>query len=121
MIPITRLSRLASTTSASPKTGVYAGGGFGASGSAGRAPSLISPRVSGGFAAGFLGAGLPSTIEPGFAACHFSIPSRPPSSAGAKPLPLTVWMWTTTGRSASNAASRWLRSALTSWPSITPM
>ena len=53
---------------------------------------------------GFFGAGLRSTIEPGFAACHFSIPSRPPSSAGAKPLPLTVWMWTTTGRSASSAS-----------------
>ena len=40
----------------------------------------------------------------GLAACHFSMPSRPPSSAGAKPLPLTVAMCTTTGRSASNAA-----------------
>ena len=34
----------------------------------------------------------------GLAACHFSIPSSPPSSAGAKPLPFTVAMWTTTGR-----------------------
>ena len=65
-------------------------------------------------------AGLRSTIEPGLAACHFSIPSRPPSSAAAKPLPLTVWMWTTTGRCASSAWPRaHLRSA-TSWPSITP-
>ena len=85
VIPSTRGSRLASTTSASPNTEVYAGGGFSAS--SGRLPSAISPRVSGGLAAGFFGAGLPSTIEPGFAACHFSIPSSPPSSAGSNPCP----------------------------------
>ena len=34
------------------------------------------------------------------------MPSRPPSSAGAKPLPLTVCTWTTTGRSALSASSR---------------
>ena len=39
------------------------------------------------------------------------MPSRPPSSAGAKPLPLTVWMWTTTGRSASSASPSARRSA----------
>ena len=55
------------------------------------------------------------TIDvPGFAACHFSIPSRPPSSAGVKPLPFTVWMWTTTGRWALSASPIAPRSAPTS-------
>ena len=36
-------------------------------------------------------------------------------------LPLTVWMWTTTGRSASKASRSASRRACTSWPSITPM
>ena len=92
----------ASSTSASPKTCVYCGG-------AGEA----------GFA--FLAfAAAPFTIEPGFAACHFSMPSSPPSSAGMKPLPLTVLQCTTTGRSASSASPIAWRSAFTSWPSITP-
>ena len=52
------------------------------------------------------GAGAPLAIDFGLAACHFSMPSRPPSSAGAKPLPLTVATWTTTGRSASSASCR---------------
>ena len=43
-------------------------------------------------------AGAPLAIDFGLAACHFSMPSRPPSSAAAKPLPLTVAQWTTTGR-----------------------
>ena len=51
-------------------------------------------------------------IEFGFAACHFSMPSRPPSSAGAKPLPLTVATCTTTGRSASKARRRAPRSCV---------
>ena len=68
----------------------------------------------------FFGAALPFTIEPGLAACHFSIPSSPPSSAGTKPLPLTVLQWTTTGRSASSASPIAWRSAFTSWPSTTP-
>ena len=46
------------------------------------------------------------------------MPSRPPSSAGAKPLPLTVAQCTTTGRSASKADFSARRSARTSWPSI---
>ena len=40
------------------------------------------------------------------------MPSSPPSSAGAKPLPLTVLQWTTTGRSASSASPIASRSAL---------
>ena len=60
-------------------------------------------------------------IEFGFAACHFSMPSSPPSSAGEKPLPLTVATCSTTGRSASNAARSPRRSSRTSWPSMTPM
>jgi len=50
-------------------------------------------------------AGLRSAMLFGFAACHSSMPSRPPSSAGAKPLPLTVAMCTTTGRLAASASS----------------
>jgi hypothetical protein len=66
-------------------------------------------------------AGMRLAIDFGLAACHFSMPSRPPFSAGAKPLPFTVAMCTTTGRSASSAERRAARSALTSWPSMTPV
>jgi hypothetical protein len=101
VMPQTRSSRLASATIASPNTVVYCGGGFG---SAKRAPFVF-----------FLaGAGAPFTIEAGLAACHFSMPSSPPSSAGAKPLPFTVFAWTTTGRSASSAVPIASRSARTS-------
>ncbi len=105
VMPMTRSSRWASATSASPKTFVYCGG-FGAAG------------VAGG---GAFGAGAPLTIEAGLAACHCSMPSRPPSSAGAKPLPLTVAACTTTGRSASRPSLIASRRAPTSWPSMTPM
>ena len=60
-------------------------------------------------------------IDLGLAACHFSMPSRPPSSAAAKPLPLTVAQCTTTGRSATSASRTARRTAPTSWPSMTPM
>ena len=105
VIPITRGSRLASSTRASAKTAVYCGGALGGGFSSFSIFSGESDSLTGttGFSSG---ASLPSTIEPGLAACHFSIPSRPPSSAGSKPLPLTVWMWTTTGRSASSALRR---------------
>ena len=73
VIPITRLSARHSASSASPKTCVYCGG-------RGAPFGLIAFVTS------------PLAIDSGFAACHFSIPSRPPSSAGAKPLPLTVAM-----------------------------
>ena len=66
-------------------------------------------------------AGSPFAIDLGLAACHFSMPSRPPSSAGAKPLPLTVAQWITTGRSAASASRSARRIARTSCPSITPM
>ena len=69
----------------------------------------------------FAAATRPFSIDFGFAACHFSMPSRPPSSAGAKPFPFTVLMWTTTGRFAFSACRSARRSAFTSWPSITPM
>ena len=101
VIPTTRRSRSHSRTSASPKTCVYCG-----------APPAPP---------GLEGAGMRLAIEFGLAACHFSMPSSPPSSAGAKPLPLTVAQWMTTGRSASNAALSARRSSRTSWPSITPM
>ena len=101
VIPTTRSSRSHSRTSASPKTCVYCGG----------APDFF----------GAAGAGMRLAIEFGLAACHFSMPSRPPSSAGANPLPLTVATCTTTGRSASNARRSALRSSWTSWPSMTPM
>ena len=122
---MTRLSRLASSTRASAKTAVYWGGALGGGFSSFSIPSGESDSLTGtvlGAAAfdSFFGAGAPSTIEPGFAACHFSMPSRPPSSAGWKPLPLTVWMWSTTGRLASNASASAARRAPTSWPSITP-
>ena len=104
VMPTTRSSCSHSRTIASPNTWVYCGG-------AGCAA----------FGFGLLGAGRPPAIDFGLAACHFSMPSRPPSSAGAKPLPLTVATWITTGRSASNAARSALRTARTSWPSITPM
>ena len=106
VMPSTRSSRSHSSTSASPKTVVYWG----------TAGAAVAP-------AGFEGTGAtsPLAIDLGLAACHFSMPSRPPSSAGAKPLPFTVAMCTTTGRSASSASRRARRSARTSWPSITPM
>ena len=100
VIPITRASRSHSRTSASPNTCVYCGG----AGEAGRD-----------------GAGRRAEIDFGLAACHFSMPSRPPSSAGAKPLPFTVAMWTTTGRWAASALRSARRSARVSWPSMTPM
>ena len=105
VMPTTRLSRRHSSTSALPNTCVYWGGG-----------ASVFAAV-----AGRDGAGRRLAIEFGLAACHFSMPSRPPSSAGAKPLPLTVAQWITTGRSASNAARSARRSARTSWPSMTPM
>ena len=49
------------------------------------------------------------------------MPSSPPSSAGAKPLPLTVATCTTTGRSAASASLSASLSARTSWPSTTPI
>src|SRR6185437_2723866 len=104
VMPTTRSSRSHSRTRASPKTWVYCGGG-----------AFFAPLPLAGLA------GEPFTIELGLAACHFSIPSSPPYSAGAKPLPLTVAMCTTTGRSAASASRSARRSALTSWPSITPI
>jgi hypothetical protein len=94
VIPTTRESRRHSATSASPNTCVYCGVAC--------------------LAAGLDGAGMRFAIEFGLAACHFSMPSRPPSSAGEKPLPLTVAQWITTGRSASNAARSARRRARTS-------
>ena len=120
MIPITRSSRSASATIASAKTCVYWGGAPAAGGFSSRSGAIASGESDSLTGTGF-GAGAPFTMLFGFAACHFSIPSRPPSSAGAKPLPLTVWMWTTTGRSASKASRSASRRACTSWPSITPM
>ena len=105
VMPTTRSSRRHSATSALPKTVVYCGG-------AGFAASFGEKRLP--------GAAAPLTIEPGLAACHCSMPSSPPSSAGAKPLPFTVLQCTTTGRSASSASPIASRSAFTSWPSITP-
>jgi hypothetical protein len=67
------------------------------------------------------GAGSRLTIDFGLAACHFSMPSRPPSSAGPKPLPLTVATWTTTGRLALERRAQRVAQARTSWPSMTPM
>ena len=115
VIPTTRGSRSHSRTSASPNTCVYCGAGRGA------LPLLAfaAAVASGGLGAGWVG--TPFKIDFGFAACHFSIPSRPPSSAGAKPLPFTVAMCTTTGRCAASASRSATRSARTSWPSITPM
>ena len=95
VMPTTRGSRLHSATRASPNTVVYWGGG-------------LAP------ADGRLAVGAPLEIDRGLAACHFSMPSRPPSSAGAKPLPLTVAMCTTTGRSAASAPRSATRSAWTS-------
>ena len=98
VIPITRGSRLASATIASANTSVYCGGALGGAGFSSRSGAIDSGESDSFTATGFgFGAGAPSTMRFGFAACHFSIPSRPPSSAAAKPLPLTVWMWTTTG------------------------
>src|SRR4051794_22159925 len=80
VIPTTRRSRSHSRTSALPNTVVYCGGAGFAAGAAGAA-----------------GAGMRLAIELGLAACHFPMPSSPPCSAGANPLPLTVAQWTTTG------------------------
>ena len=87
VIPSTRSSRRHSRTSASPNTCVYCGG-------AGLAPAGAARRPR----------GAPLAIDFGLAACHCSMPSRPPSSAGAKPLPLTVAQCTTTGRWAASAS-----------------
>ena len=115
VIPITRSSRSASATSASAKTAVYCGGAGGGGFSSFSIFSGESDSDTGTTGlSGFFGAAFPLTMLPGLAACHFSIPSRPPSSAGSKPLPLTVWMWTTTGRLASNASSSASRRAATS-------
>ena len=105
VMPTTRSSRRHSSTSASPKTLVYCGG----AGFAGLEDAALAA------------AGAPLAIDFGLAACHFSMPSRSPSSAGAKPLPFTVATWTTTGRSAARASFSAARVARTSWPSITPM
>jgi hypothetical protein len=123
VIPITRSSALASSTIARAKTFVYCGGALAAGGfSSSSIPSGESVSVTGtGLASADSLAGRPSTIEFGFAACHSSIDSRPPSSAASKPFPLTVWMWTITGRSAAKASVSASRRAWTSWPSITPM
>ena len=104
VIPQTRSSRLHSATRAFPNTVVYCGGAAGSAAAAGS----------------FFGAALRSTMEAGFAACHFSMPSSPPSSAGANPLPFTVLMCTTTGRFAFRAFPIDSRSAATSCPSTTP-
>jgi hypothetical protein len=88
-MPITRLSRRASATIASAKTCVYCGGAPATGGFSSRSGAIASGESDSRTATGFE-AGAPLTIEFGFAACHFSMPSRPPSSAGAKPLPLTV-------------------------------
>ena len=101
VIPTTRGSRRTSSTIASPKTCVYCGGAV--------------------LDAGLDGTAAPETIEPGLAACQRSMPSRPPSSAGAKPLPFTVAMWTTTGRSAASAWRSARRRPGRSWPSMTPV
>ena len=105
VMPSTRSSRLHSATSALPKTEVYWGGG-----------AFVTLLGANRLAV----AAAPLTIEPGLAACHCSMPSSPPSSAGAKPLPFTVLQCTTTGRSASSASPIASRSALTSCPSMTP-
>jgi hypothetical protein len=120
VIPTTRSSRSHSRSSASPNTWVYCGAGAFArlvmrplralARDANAAPVVATGLV-----------GTPSLIEFGLAACHSSMPSRPPSSAGAKPLPLTVAMCTTTGRSAARASRSAARRACTSWPSTTPM
>ena len=104
VMPTIRSSRRHSCTSASPNTVVYCG----------------RPAILGRLGAAGTSATVPFEIDPGLAACHFSMPSRPPSSAGSKPLPLTVLQWTTTGRSAASASPMARLSAFTSWPSITP-
>ncbi len=104
VIPITRSSRRHSCTRALPNTWVYCGGvGL---------PCDGFPDAT---------AGTPFAIDFGLAACHFSMPSSPPSSEGANPLPLTVAQWITTGRWAISASRRARLTARTSWPSITPM
>jgi hypothetical protein len=101
VMPTTRRSRRTSSTIACPNTVVYCGG---------LAPADFAAVT-----------GAPLAIDLGFAACHFSMPSRPPSSAGANPLPLTVAMCTTTGRSAASALRSARRRARVSCPSMTPM
>ncbi len=100
---------------------MYWGGDGGAGFSSFSIASGESVSLTGaGLGAGLDAAGILLTIDFGFAACHFSIPSKPPSSAAANPLPLTVWMWTTTGRWAPRAPPIARRNAPTSCPSITP-
>jgi hypothetical protein len=84
------LSRRASATIASAKTCVYCGGVPAAGGFSSRSGAIAAGASDSCTATGFFAAGFPSTIEFGLAACHFSIPSKPPSSAGENPLPLTV-------------------------------
>ncbi len=97
VMPTTRRSRRISRTIASPKTCVYVGG-------LGVADA----------AAGLAATGAPPEMEFGLAACQVSMPSRPPSSAGAKPLPFTVATCTTTGRCAAKASTSARRTAPTS-------
>ena len=103
VMPQTRSSRRHSATSARPKTSVYCRGD-------GAAPSGAAGRI----------AGLRATIDAGCAACHCSMPSRPPFSDGENPLPLTVFTWITTGRCAASASRSAIRISPMSWPSITP-
>src|SRR3712207_4101248 len=89
VMPTTRASRRHSSTSASPNTFVYCGG-------LGLAGAPAAPCAGSVFEAAWR-----LTIDDGLAACHFSMPSSPPSSAGAKPLPLIVFAGAADGRSAS--------------------
>ena len=109
VMPTTRSSRSHSRTSASPKTCVYCGGGRRRALGRGVRP----PR-------GLVGE--PLRIDFGLAACHFSMPSRPPSSAGREALALDrrdVHDDRAVRPRAPRAAPRAAR--CTSWPSITPM
>src|SRR2546423_760325 len=94
VIPTTRSSRSHSRRSASPNTCVYCGGG-----GAGLAEDALA---AGGRV------GDPLRIDFGLAACHFSLPSRPPSSAGREPLPLARAVCPPTGTPAAHA---WARAA----------
>ena len=98
-------SRRTSSTIASPNTGVYCAGA-----------GLASPPA--GLAA------RPARRWRSTSAWRRATSPCPPGRRprpGAKPLPLTVATWTTTGRSASSASRSAWRSARTSWPSMTPM